>query len=108
MLVRQISLARGIARVIRESTVYELLLRAAPRVSNEQELSSIYIIVLFRAKDSGLNRELTKRLNATRKLYVSGTQWEGQPATRFAVANWQVNVERGLALVKEVLDEAAR
>jgi hypothetical protein len=44
-------------------------------------------------------------MNSTRKLYVSGTQFDGKAAARFAVANWQVDVERDLAIAKEVLEE---
>jgi hypothetical protein len=63
------------------------------------------VIVIFRAKDAELNSELVKRINGLRKLYVSGTQWEGKAAARFAVANWQADVERDLAIIKEVLQE---
>ena len=65
------------------------------------------MIVIFRAKNAELNSELVKRINGLRKLYVSGTQWEGKPAARFAVANWQVDVERDLAVIKDVLQEVA-
>jgi hypothetical protein len=54
-----------------------------------------------------LNAELVKRVNCSRRIYVSGTQWEGKAAARFAVANWQVDVERDLAVIKEVLREVA-
>jgi hypothetical protein len=73
--------------------------------SSEDRLAQIYVIVIFRAKDEGLNGELVKRMNSTRKLYVSGTQFDGKAAARFAVANWQVDVGRDLAVVKEVLEE---
>jgi hypothetical protein len=39
---------------------------------------------------------------------VSGTQWEGRAAARFAVANWQVDVERDSAVIRDVLDEVAQ
>ena len=107
MLVRQISLSRAIARAILEDPAYILLPRAKVDVSVEQRLQDIYIIVLFRLKNEASNKDITKRLNASRRLYVSGTQWEGQPAARFAVANWQVDVERDIKVVKEVLKEAA-
>jgi len=106
MLLRQISLSRAIARVLLESVDYELLPRAQPGTSAEARISSVYITVLFRAKDDTLNHDLTRRLNASRKLYISGTQWRGQPAARFAVANWQVAVKRDLEIVKEVLEKA--
>ena len=104
MLERQVRLARGIAELIMGSDIFELL----PTPTNgdilqDARLRNIYIIVLFCAKDAALNRELVQRINATRRLYVSGTQWDGRPAARFAVANWQVDVEHDLRVVKEVL-----
>jgi glutamate/tyrosine decarboxylase-like PLP-dependent enzyme len=103
VLERQIELSRGIARYIIESEEYELL----PRIEGptEEILSSIYIIVLFRAKDETLNKQLVEKIKASRKVYVSGTAWNGEPACRFAVSNWQVDVSRDLPLIKEVLNE---
>ncbi|TKA43635.1 hypothetical protein B0A54_05418 [Friedmanniomyces endolithicus] len=92
MLERQIKLARGIATYLLHSKGYQLLPQpSSPAVSDARRLQDIYIIVLFRATDEQLNRTLVQRLNATRRLYVSGTQWEGAPAVRFAIANWQVD-----------------
>ena len=70
-------------------------------------MENIYIIALFRARDEALNEELVQRINSKRRIYVSGTQWEGRPAARFAVASWMVDVERDLALVKEILESVA-
>ena len=70
-------------------------------------MENIYIIALFRARDEALNAELVQRINSTRRIYVSGTQWDGRPAARFAVASWMVDVKRDLALVKEVLESMA-
>jgi glutamate/tyrosine decarboxylase-like PLP-dependent enzyme len=100
MIERQVRLARGIAKYIAGSEKYELL----PKGNGEE---SVYIIVLFRAKNEALNRELVQRINSSRKIYVSGTQWDGRPAARFAVASWMVSVERDLKLVKEILEEVA-
>ena len=61
--------------------------------------------LLFRARDAEINAELVQRINATRKIYVSGTQWDGLPAARFAVATWMVDVERDLKLIQEVLHD---
>jgi len=103
MLERQIKLARGIATYLLHSKGYQLLPQpSSPAVSDARRLQDIYIIVLFRATDEQLNRTLVQRLNATRRLYVSGTQWEGAPAVRFAIANWQVD-DQDLNIVKEVL-----
>ncbi|KAK4497000.1 hypothetical protein PRZ48_011449 [Zasmidium cellare] len=107
ILHRQIDLSRAIANFISQTPGYELLPRLPPSFDKpkEQGLSRIYMVVLFRATDDSLNRELVKRINATRKIFVSGTQWDGQPAARFAVSNWQVDVERDLELIKSVLTE---
>lgn len=106
MLERQISLSRKIATYFSTSSAYDLL--NASQSEGEGEMQNIFIVVLFRAKDSAANAELVKRINNTRKIYVSGTQWQGRPAARFAIASWQVDVERDFEVVKGVLDEAAR
>jgi glutamate/tyrosine decarboxylase-like PLP-dependent enzyme len=106
ILMRQIKLARAIAEYIDSHPAFELLpLAPSSSTKLEEKLSSIYIIVIFRAKDSTLNNSLVQRINSSRKLYVSGTQWEGQAAARFAVANWQVHVERDSEVIRHVLDE---
>ena len=96
MLQRQVSLARRIGALIREHEGYELL---PPGISPEE----IFMITMFRAKDEKLNQELTARIKATRRVYVSGSAYEGKPACRFAVSNWQVDVERDIKIVEEVL-----
>ncbi|KAF1970346.1 PLP-dependent transferase [Bimuria novae-zelandiae CBS 107.79] len=103
MLGRQIELSRDIAEYILDSEDFELLPESDR--SKEAILKGIYIIVLFRAKDEGLNKELTAKIKASRKIYVSGTAWEGGPACRFAVSNWQTDAKRDLPLIKQVLDE---
>lgn len=105
ILERQIKLARAITAHVQDHPAYELLPLAEESSSLEDRLAQIYVIVIFRARDEALNGELVKRMNSTRKLYVSGTQFGGKPAARFAVANWQVDVDRDLAIVKEVLEE---
>ncbi|WPH04351.1 Alpha-methyldopa hypersensitive protein [Acrodontium crateriforme] len=101
MLERQIALSRAIAKHISEGNDYELL----PQIV-QANWNHVYIIVLFRAKDETINKNLVQRLNGTRKLYVSGTQWDGAPAARFAVSNWQVDVERDMTIVTLVLADA--
>jgi glutamate/tyrosine decarboxylase-like PLP-dependent enzyme len=106
ILERQVELARAIAAFILAHPAYELLpLVGDDCSSSEDRLARVYVIVIFRAKDEGLNGELVQRMNGTRKLYVSGTQFDGKAAARFAVANWQVDVGRDSAVVKEVLEE---
>jgi glutamate/tyrosine decarboxylase-like PLP-dependent enzyme len=101
MIIRQVELARGIAKYIAESEKYELL-------PDGNEVGNVYIIVLFRAKDEALNKNLVKRVNSSRRIYVSGTQWDGRPAARFAVASWMVSYARDIEIIRQVLDEVAR
>ena len=105
MLERQISLSRGIAKFLHDNEHYELLPQVEGSVSDI--LESIYIIVLFRAKDEKLNEQLVAKIKASRKIYVSGTSWDGRPACRFAVSNWMVDVGRDLPIVKQVLLDVA-
>lgn len=101
MLSRLVLLAREIAAFVRDSEHYEWL------PSEEASLESTYIIVLFRAKDPELNEVLVDRINASGKMFVSGTEWEGRKAVRIAVANWRADVERDAAVVREVLTAIA-
>lgn len=103
MLGRQIELSRDIAEYLLDSKDFELLPKLS--LSKDERLKGIYIIVLFRAKDDGLNKELTARIKASRKIYVSGTAWDGKPACRFAVSNWMTDTKRDLPLIKQTLDE---
>jgi glutamate/tyrosine decarboxylase-like PLP-dependent enzyme len=105
ILQRQISLARSIAEFIQSTPDFDLLPQYPPSFAKvkEQGISRIYIVVLFRATDASVNKTLVQRVNATRRIYVSGTQWDGQPAARVAVSNWQVDIARDLPLIKEVL-----
>jgi hypothetical protein len=101
MFARQVRLARGISEFLESSSEYELL----PHGTKDEgfEFERTHIIVLFRAVDERKNAELVKNINATRKIYVSGTKWDGKPACRIAVSTWKVEVDRDLKLVKEVL-----
>lgn len=98
MVARMVRLARSIAEFVRDSPCYDWLPDASA------SLESVFIIVLFRAKDKAVNEELVKRINASGKMYVSGTAWKGEKAARLAVSNWRVDVERDFAEVKRVLE----
>ncbi|KAF2121811.1 pyridoxal-dependent decarboxylase [Lophiotrema nucula] len=101
MLERQVELSRGFAEYLYGSEDFELL----PKFEGKKEevLANIFMIVMFRAKDEGLNKEVTNRIKATRKIYASGTAFEGKPACRLAVSNWMADVQRDLPTIKEVL-----
>lgn len=107
MLQKQIRLGRMIAGWLFDHPGYITL----PGTSAKEELlDRTYIIVLFSAKEDKLNQELAARINATSKMFVSGTSWQGRQACRIAISNWRVDEERDFALVTSVLDsvEAGR
>ncbi|KAJ5495852.1 hypothetical protein N7539_000968 [Penicillium diatomitis] len=105
MLERQTKLARGINDWIFDHPDYVAL----PRTSSKADhLDQTFMSVLFRAKDDTLNKQLARKINETSKMFVSGTSWDGAPATRIAVSNWRVDVQRDLDLVTGVLAEVAR
>lgn len=102
MLQRQIRLARKIAGWLFDHTEYTVL----PETSSKDELvEHTYMVVLFCAKRESLNRELSSKINATLRMFVSGTAWQGKPACRIAIASCIVNVERDFGLVADVLDK---
>ena len=105
MFGRQVQLARGISKVLSDSEDFELL---ATRPSQSGEFDNVHIIVIFRAKNEDINAKLVRRINTTRKMYVSGTKWDGKAACRIAVSTFKVDLERDLLLVRSVLEEASK
>ena len=95
MLANMVDLSRRLASYLAASPHYDLL-TASPE--------SIFMIIMFRAKDEALNDELVAKINATRDMYVSGTSWQGRKAVRVAVSNWKVDVERDYGVVTGILD----
>jgi hypothetical protein len=112
MLARQVRLARGVARFLEAHPGYELLAQGEGqdegRGDDAPAFENTHIIVIFRAKDDVVNEQLVKRINSTRKIYVSGTKWQGQSACRIAVSTWKVDVERDLSLIGSVLEAMVR
>jgi glutamate/tyrosine decarboxylase-like PLP-dependent enzyme len=106
MLARQVSLSRKIAELLFSHPDYVLLPESTLPI--QETLEDIFMIVLFRAKDDDLNKDLMNRINSTLKIFVSGTEWDGKPAARFAVSNWQVDVAKDLATIEGVLNEVAQ
>jgi glutamate/tyrosine decarboxylase-like PLP-dependent enzyme len=105
MFARQVRLARGISAFLKSRKEYELLPINTQHDAKEGHFEDTQIIVIFRAIDEARNAKLVKSINATRKMYVSGTKWDGKPACRIAVSTWKVEVERDLKLVTDVLKE---
>lgn len=102
MLQRQIRFARSVAAYIWDHESFELLPQET-YTSRDEIYRYIFIIVLFRAKDKVLNEGLVQKINASRRMCVSGSVWQGRTACRIAVANWQVDVDRDIEVVKNVL-----
>ncbi|KAI1481170.1 PLP-dependent transferase [Daldinia eschscholtzii] len=116
MLARMVRLARGIAGAIaRDEKLkhdYELLATSSStgdeKDNDDNNNENTHIVVLFRARDEGLNEKLVEKIQASGEWYVSGTKWEGRPACRIAVSSWRVKVDEDLAFVKDRLAEIAK
>lgn len=102
MIVRQVELARTIAGFLYDHDEYEVYIPESG-MTREQVLDNVFMIVLFRAKKKQINEVLVQQINSTRRMYCSGTQWQGQKAARIAVSNWKADVDRDWVVVKEVL-----
>jgi hypothetical protein len=123
LITRNIHFAQLVARYVVESGSYELL-NPLPIKTEESAQYVPSNIVLFRAtantpyppSDPTSAIRLTRAINATRRIYVSSTQWRGQGAVRIAVSNWRTGKREGaegnedvdLDIVKEVLDFVMR
>lgn len=104
ILETHIRLARMIAGWLYDHPAYTPL----PLATSEDDLcAKTFMIVLFRANDELLNKELAKRINATSRMFVSGTSWEGKPACRIAISNWRADVLKDFAVVTDVLEQVA-
>lgn len=99
ILAKMAAMARAIARYMRDSEDYDWL------PAEDAPIEAVFMGVLCRAKDRKTNEELVQRLNASGKIYVSGTKWRGEPACRIAISNWRIDVDRDFEGVKEVFDE---
>jgi glutamate/tyrosine decarboxylase-like PLP-dependent enzyme len=104
MMLRQIELARDVAKRISKLDFLQLLPADVHR--DGCDLSSIYMVVIFRAKDDDFNSELVQRIKDNRKIYASGTVWDGAPAARIAVSNWQASASRDGPYIESALLES--
>jgi glutamate/tyrosine decarboxylase-like PLP-dependent enzyme len=105
MLRRQVGLCRRVVRWLHRHDGYEVL---PIHRDVEEAVRKTFMIVLFRATDEKVNEKLGERINAMGRIFVSGTVWQGQKATRIAVSNWQADVERDGKIIEEVLEELVR
>jgi glutamate/tyrosine decarboxylase-like PLP-dependent enzyme len=59
-------------------------------------------VVLFRANDQAVNATLKDQINSTRRVYVSPTLWNGEPAIRVAPCNWNTQASDYKQVVGEL------
>jgi glutamate/tyrosine decarboxylase-like PLP-dependent enzyme len=102
MLKRQIGLARRVTQWLLHDDRFEVLPGGA---SEDEIVAKTYMVVLFRARNEISNKGMVKWINADARMYVSGTVWDGKPATRIAVSNWRADVGRDGDLIEEVLND---
>ncbi|KAK8042228.1 hypothetical protein PG993_006751, partial [Apiospora rasikravindrae] len=107
MFARMVHLARGIAGIVQFSPDYFLLPDSQGKEYGNMGLGDTHICVLFRAKDDSLNDVLVEKINAMGSWYVSATKWKGQKAVRVAVANWRIDHEEDLEVVRRSLASIA-
>lgn len=113
MMVRLVTFARTVAEFLDRHPGYDVYVpknseSVAPATGSDgtgERFEGLFIIVLFRARDEKVNEQLVQRINATRKIYCSGTKWEGKPAARLAVSNWMCTVEHDFETVRQVLND---
>ncbi|XXH03965.1 hypothetical protein Hte_010373 [Hypoxylon texense] len=110
MLARMVRLARGIADALAAAAAADRGLRDAYELlpAGSRGGADTHVVVLFRARDEGLNAALVGKIQGSGEWYVSGTKWEGRPACRIAVASWRVNVEEDLEFVTGSLAKIAK
>ena len=51
------------------------------------------------------NDDLVNSINATGKIFMTNTVYDGQPALRIAVCNWRTCIEEDLSAVEQALTE---
>lgn len=98
---RNCAFACDVAAFLDQHPGYELL--------NKQDGEHIVPlnIVLFAETEGAEGAPLADRINATRRMYVSGTAWRGRKAVRLAVSNWRTGND-DLKIVQDALDEVIR
>lgn len=96
LIERNCAFASAAATSLSELGDYELL---APVRLN---------VVLFHAKGiatAAENAQLIKHINATGKIFITGTVYDGMPGMRIAICNWQTDIGEDLSAVVEALAE---
>lgn len=119
---RNVAFAQRIAEHLDKSPHYELMNRSPVTGDNSDSSRSIPIIplniVLFRGSTKSAyppskgdsSALLTKAINSTGKMYVTGTKWRGHGAIRIAVSNWRTGAggDEDLDIIRDVLEDVTR
>ncbi|WVO17080.1 hypothetical protein L204_104767 [Cryptococcus depauperatus] len=119
IISRNVRFARRIAEYISTSPYYELLNSPAPSAHPVNQAPIIPSnVVLFQSSskspfppnDISSSTRLVQKINESRKMYVSKTQWGGKGAVRLAVCNWQTGLEgeHDWDIVKNVLEAVGK
>ncbi|KAH7187007.1 tyrosine decarboxylase [Fusarium oxysporum] len=75
MLIRQVRLARGVARFVPDHPAYELL-GFPDGDTGEQAVENIFMVVMLGAKDEKLNERLVKTINSEGRIFVTPSTWK--------------------------------
>lgn len=75
--------------------------------TEEQAVENIFMVVMLGAEDERLNARLVETINNEGIIFVPGSIWKGQLATRLAVISWRTEVDRDFAVITKVLNKAA-
>jgi glutamate/tyrosine decarboxylase-like PLP-dependent enzyme len=96
----------GIAELVERSCAHARRLAAELAELPGAELLNEVVLnqVLFRFESDERTQEILRRVQASGEAWMSGTTWDGRPAIRVSVSNWQTtdhDVERTLRAYRE-------
>jgi glutamate/tyrosine decarboxylase-like PLP-dependent enzyme len=96
----------GIADLIERTCAHAKTFAARLEVMGAEILNSVELNqVLFRFSDDARTEAVLAGVQASGEAWMSGTVWDGRPAIRISISNWQTtedDVERTLAAFREL------
>ena len=96
----------GIAALVERTCAHAKTFAARLEVMGAEVLNSVELKqVLFRFADDARTDAVLAAVQASGEAWMSGTVWDGRPAIRISVSNWQTSeedVERTLAAFREL------
>jgi glutamate/tyrosine decarboxylase-like PLP-dependent enzyme len=96
----------GIAELVERTCAHAKTFAARLEVIGAEVLNSVELNqVLFRFADDARTEAVLAAVQKSGEAWMSGTVWEGRPAIRISVSNWQTSeddVERTLAAFREL------